>query len=102
MPSGSRPRTCSHVRAPSPLAVAITHQPITVTTTALDRVSGVVCGGACVPGFGCGLARMCLWVGLVLRLVCEVHLCLSRAGPDRAPDWSGSRVCPVLLSAVEI
>ena len=54
MPSGSRPR-CSHVRAKGPGAVAIT-----VTTTALDRVSGVVCGGACVPGFGCGLARMCL------------------------------------------
>ena len=32
---------------------------ITVTTTALVdvRVSGVVCGDACVPGFGCGLAR---------------------------------------------
>jgi hypothetical protein len=29
---------------------------ITVTTTALDRVSGVVCGDACVPEFGCGLA----------------------------------------------
>ena len=37
---------------PRPGAVAIT-----VTTTALDRVSGVVCGDACVPGFGCGLAR---------------------------------------------
>ena len=22
-----------------------------------NRVSGVVCGDACVPGFGCGLAR---------------------------------------------
>ena len=30
---------------------------ITVTTTALDLVSGVVCGDACVPGFECGLAR---------------------------------------------
>ena len=32
---------------------------ITVTTTALAalRVSGVVWGDACVPGFGCGLAR---------------------------------------------
>ena len=37
---------------PRPGAVATT-----VTTTALDRVSGVVCGDACVPGFGCGLAR---------------------------------------------
>ena len=47
---------------------------ITVTTTALDRVSGVVSGDACVPGFGCGLAcvRVCRWVGLALRLVCEV------------------------------
>ena len=40
----------SHVRAAGAVA-------ITVTTTALDRVSGVVCGDACVPGFGCGLAR---------------------------------------------
>ena len=39
---------------PRPGAVAIT-----VTTTALDRVSGVVCGGACVPGFGCGW-RVCV------------------------------------------
>ena len=38
---------------PRPGAVAVT-----VTTTALDRVmSGVVCGDACVPGFGRGLAR---------------------------------------------
>ena len=46
----------------------------TVTTTELDRVSGVVCDdareGARVPGsLACGLARMCRWVGLVLRLV---------------------------------
>ena len=53
---------------------------ITVTTTALDRVSGVVCGDACVPGFGCGLARLSRWVeGLVLRLVCEVLLSVSCA-----------------------
>ena len=42
---------------PRPGAVAIT----VTTTSALDRVSGVVCGDACVPGFltgfGCGLAR---------------------------------------------
>ena len=38
---------------PRPGAVAIT----VVTTTALDRVSGVVCGDACVPGFRSGLAR---------------------------------------------
>ena len=40
---------------PRPGAVAIT-----VTTTALDptsEVSGVVYDDACVPGFGCGLAR---------------------------------------------
>ena len=38
---------------PRPGAVAIT-----VTTTALAGVSGVVWGvDACVPGFGCGLAR---------------------------------------------
>ena len=59
---------------------------ITVTTTALDRVSGVVSGDACVPGFGCGLAcvRVCRWVGLALRLVCEVLvsvLCVSRLPP---------------------
>ena len=58
---------------------------ITVTTTALDRVSGVVCGDACVPGIGCGLqARVSLWAGLVLRLVCEVLVsvsCVSRLPP---------------------
>ena len=27
----------------------------TVTTTELDRVNGVVCGDACVPGYTCGL-----------------------------------------------
>ena len=46
MPSGSRPR-CSHVRAPSP-------SPLPPPSL---RVSGVVWGDACVPGFGCGLAR---------------------------------------------
>ena len=58
---------------------------ISVTTTALDRESGVVCGDACVysrfPGFGCGLWRVSRWVGLVLRLVCEVLVsvsCVSR------------------------
>ena len=51
---------------------------ITVTTTALvDRVSGVVCGDACVPGFGCGLARESVGgVGFV-RLVCEVLVSVS-------------------------
>ena len=53
---------------------------ITVTTTALDRVSGVVCGDACVPGFGCGLAResvgrVGLEVGLEVSL--EVGSCAS-------------------------
>ena len=37
---------------PRPGAVAIT-----VTTTALAGASGVVWCDACVPGFGCGLAR---------------------------------------------
>ena len=45
MPSGSRPR-CSHVRAPSP----------SPSPPPRLRVSVVVWGGACVPGFGCGLA----------------------------------------------
>ena len=40
------------VPAPPGGAVAIT-----VITTARLRVSGVVWGDACVPGFGCGLAR---------------------------------------------
>ena len=78
---------------PRPGAVAIT----VVTTTALDRVSGVVCGDArraraCVPGSrGSGLVWrvslwLSLWVGLVLRLrlVCEVLgsvLCVSRGSP---------------------
>ena len=49
---------------------------ITVTTTALDRVSGVVCGDACVPGFGCGLARESVGrVGLEVGL--EVGSCAS-------------------------
>ena len=43
--SGSRPR-CSHVRAPSP----------SPSPPPRLRVSVVVWGGACVPGFGCGLA----------------------------------------------
>ena len=42
---------------PRPGAVAIT-----VTTTALDRVSGVVCGDACVPRGSGVVWRVSLWV----------------------------------------
>ena len=43
-------------RAVAKGSVESTHK-VPVPTT-LDRVSGVVCGDACVPGyFGCGLAR---------------------------------------------
>ena len=50
-----------HILKPQPLpycAVAIT-----VTTIALDRVSGVVCGDACVPGFALGVRG---WSGAYL------------------------------------
>ena len=76
---------------PRPGAVAIT----VTTTSALDRVSGVVCGDACVPGFGCGLARESVggWVGLVLRLVCEVLVSVSCV--SRLPPVSFYRLPPV-------
>jgi len=68
MPSGSRPRRSL----------------ISITTTALDRVSGAVCGDACVPGFGCGLARESVG-GLVLSIEVVLRgfgfvwfVCLSR------------------------
>ena len=61
---------------PRPGAVAIT-----VTTTALDRVSGVVCGDARASRGSGVVWRVSLWAGLVLRLVCEVLVsvsCVSR------------------------
>ena len=61
------------------------------------RVSGVVWSDACVPGFGSGLARESVWVGLVLRLVCEVLVsvsCVSRLPPvslNRVPATTSSQ-----------
>ena len=47
--------------------------------TALDRVSGVVCGDACVPGFGCGLARESVG-GVGFEVLVSVS-CVSRLDP---------------------
>ena len=71
---------------PRPGAVAIT-----VTTTALDRVRVVWCV-ATRASRGSGVVwRASLWVGLVLRLVCEVLVSVSCA----------SRLPPVSLNRYE-
>ena len=49
--------------------------------TALDRVSGVVCGDACVPGFGCGLARESVG-GVGFEVLVSVS-CVSRLPVQR-------------------
>ena len=74
---------------PRPSAVAIT-----VKTTALDRVSGVVCA-ATRASRGSGVVwRVSLWVGLVLRLVCEVLVSVSCV--SRLPPVSLNRTVPEL------
>ena len=75
MPSGSRPR-CSHPRLG---AVAIS-----VTTTALDRVSGLVCGELATRARsrGSGVVwRVSRWVGLVLRWFGLCGSCVCRMCP---------------------
>ena len=59
---------------------------ISVTTTALDRVSGVrcVCCDACVPGFGCGgvvctLARESVLGGVGVEVFREVRVSVAHS-----------------------
>ena len=76
--------------APSPLPLPrLGAVAISVTTTALDGVCGAVCGDACVPGFGCGLARF--GCGLARESVGGLVL--------RGFGLCGSCVCPVCVPA---